>query len=147
MVDVLSRIEIARPRAEVAAYVLDQDTAPHWYDNITSVEWKSPPPVTVGARFTFVARFLGSRLEYTYEVRELVEGERFVMSTSDGPFEMETTYTWEDAPSGGTLMTLRNHGEPSGFSKLSTPLIAKAMARANRKDLRKLKQILEGAGG
>jgi uncharacterized membrane protein len=144
MVDVLSRIEIARPRAEVAAYVLDQDTAPQWYDNITSVEWKSPPPVRVGAQFTFVARFLGSRLEYTYEVRELVAGERFVMSTSDGPFEMQTTYTWEDTPDGGTLMTLRNEGEPSGFSKLSTPLIAKAMARANRKDLKKLKQILEG---
>src|ERR1044072_7471503 len=116
MLDVLSRIEIARPRAEVAAYVLDQDTAPQWYDNIASVEWKSPPPVRGGARVTFVARFLGSGLEYTYEVRELVEGERFVMSTSDGPFEMQTTYTWKDAPGGGTLMTLRNLGEPSGFS-------------------------------
>ena len=147
MVDVLSRIEIARPRAEVAAYVLDQDTAPQWYDNIKSVEWKSPPPVEVGAQFTFVARFLGSRLEYTYEVRELVEGERFVMSTSDGPMEMETTYTWEDAPGGGTIMTLRNRGEGDRFSKLSAPLMARAMRRANRKDLQKLKQILEGAGG
>jgi uncharacterized membrane protein len=144
MVDVLSRIEIARPRAEVAAYVLDQDTAPQWYDNIRSVEWKSPPPVEVGARFVFVARFLGSRLEYTYEVRELVAGERFVMSTSDGPFEMRTTYTWEDAPGGATIMTLRNEGEPSSLSKLSAPLVAKAMARANRRDLRKLKRILEG---
>src|SRR4051794_10425537 len=135
MLDVLSRIEIARPRAEVAAYVLDQDTAPEWYDNIASVEWKSSPPVEVGSQFVFVARFLGSRLEYTYEVRELVAGERFVMSTSDGPFEMQTTYTWEDAPGGGTIMTLRNEGEPGRISRLSAPVIAKAMGRANRKDL------------
>jgi len=144
MVDVVSKIEIARPRAEVAAYVLDQDNAPEWYVNIVSVEWESPPPVAVGARFAFVAKFLGSRLDYTYEVSELVDGERFVMSTSDGPFEMETTYTWEDAPGGGTVMTLRNRGERDGFSKLSAPIVAKAMARANRKDLRRLKAILEG---
>jgi uncharacterized membrane protein len=143
MVDVVSEIEIARPRAEVAAYVLDQDTAPEWYENIKSVEWETPPPVAVGSRFAFVARFLGSRLAYTYEVRELVGGERFVMSTSDGPFEMETTYTWEDAPDGATRMTLRNRGEPGRISKLSTPLIAKAMERANRKDLRRLKELLE----
>jgi len=144
VVDVVSEIEIARPRGEVAAYVLDQDNAPEWYANIESVEWQTPPPVAVGSRFAFVARFLGSRLDYAYEVRELVDGERFVMSTADGPFEMQTTYTWDDAPGGATRMTLRNRGEPGRFGKLSAPLIAKAIGRANRKDLRRLKALLEG---
>jgi uncharacterized membrane protein len=141
MIDVVSEIEIARPRAEVAAYVLDQDTAPQWYKNIDSVEWETPPPVAVGTRFAFVATFLGSPLAYTYEVRELVDGERLVMSTPDGPFEMETTYTWADAPGGGTLMTLRNSGEPK--NKLTGSVMAKAVGRANRKDLRRLKELLE----
>ena len=48
----------------------------------------------------FVAHFLGRRLAYTYEVREHVAAERFVMSTEEGPFPMETTYTWEDAAAG-----------------------------------------------
>ena len=97
-VDVLTEIEIARPRADVAAFACDPDNATHWYENIESVEWRTPPPLTVGTRLEFVARFLGRRLAYTYEVREHVPGERFVMSTAQGPFPMETTYTFEDAP-------------------------------------------------
>ena len=56
---------------------------------------------------------------------------------------METTYTWEDAPGGGTRMTLRNRGEPSGFGKVAAPMMAGAMRRANRKDLARLKELLE----
>jgi hypothetical protein len=95
----------------------------------------------------FVARFLGRRLAYTYEVREIVPGERFVMSTAEGPFPMQTTYTWEDAPDGGTRMTLRNRGAPTGFSKLAAPFMAMAMRRANGKDLREIKRILETSSG
>ena len=93
----------------------------------------------------FVAHFLGRRLEYTYEIVELVGGERLTMRTAQGPFPMETTYTWEPASGGGTRMTLRNRGEPSGFSKIAAPMMAKAMRRANAKDLAKLKELLEAA--
>jgi uncharacterized membrane protein len=146
-VDVLTEIEIRRPRVEVAAYASDPDNATAWYVNIEAVEWRSPRPAVAGSRVAFTATFLGRRLSYTYEVREVVPGERFVMSTAEGPFPMETTYTWEDAPGGGTLMRLRNRGEPAGFSKIAAPLMAAAMRRANAKDLRRLKSILESGGG
>ena len=146
-VDVSTEIEIARPRAEVAAYAADPDNAIAWYANIKAVEWQTPRPVAVGSRVAFVARFLGRRLAYTYEVRQLVPGARFVMSTAEGPFPMETTYAWADTASGGTRMTLRNRGEPAGFSRIAAPLMATAMRRANRKDLRRLKAILEAAAG
>ena len=142
-VDVVSEIEIARPRAEVAAYACDPDTATEWYENIESVEWRTPRPLAVGSRLAFVAAFLGRRLEYTYEVREHVPGERFVMSTAQGPFPMETTYTFADASVGATRMTLRNRGEPAGFAKVAAPVMARAMKRANGKDLRRIKEILE----
>ncbi len=142
-VDVLSEIEIARARADVAAYACDPDNATEWYENIESVEWRTPRPLAVGSRLAFVARFLGRRLEYTYEVRELVPGERFVMATAEGPFPMRTTYTWEPAGT-GTRMTLRNTGEPSGFSRMAAPVMQAAMRRAMTKDLAALKRILEG---
>jgi uncharacterized membrane protein len=145
MVDVTTEIEIARPRSEVAAYAADPDNATSWYQNIKAVEWETSRPLVVGSRMTFVAEFLGRTLSYTYEVRELAADERLVMSTAQGPFPMETTYTWEDAPGGATRMTLRNRGEPAGFKAIAAPLMARAMSRANLKDLDRLKQLLEGA--
>ena len=126
----------------MAAFAIDPANATAWYENIKAIEWKSDPPVAVGSRIAFVAEFLGRRLTYTYEVTELVPGERFVMRTAEGPFPMETTYLWRDAPGGGTRMTLRNRGEPSGFAKVAGPVMAQAMRRANRKDLQRLKAIL-----
>jgi uncharacterized membrane protein len=143
-VDVVTEIVIERPIGEVAAYANDPDNAPKWYVNIASVEWKTPPPLSAGARVAFVARFLGRKLEYTYEIVELVPGRRLVMRTSEGPFPMETTYTFEAAGDRSTRMTLRNRGEPRGFGKLVGPLMASAMRRANAKDLARLKKILEG---
>ena len=144
--DVQTEIEIARPSDEVAAYASDPDNATAWYENIKSVEWRSPRPLSVGSRITFVAEFLGRRIAYTYEVRELVPGERLVMSTAEGPFPMETTYTWAPRGEGVTWMTLRNRGGPSGFFRIAAPLLERAMRRANKKDLARLKTTLERAG-
>lgn len=129
---------------KVAAYVADPDKATVWYKNIERVEWRTPRPLAVGSRIAFVAQFFGRRLTYTYEVKEHLTGERFVMATAEGPFPMEATYTWDDASGGGTHMTLRDRGEPSGFSRLAAPFITAAVRRANRSDLARLKEILEG---
>ena len=142
-VDVLTETVIDRPPEVVSAYAADPSNAPAWYVNIESVEWKTEPPVRVGSQVAFVARFLGRRLAYTYEIVDLVPGERLVMRTSRGPFPMETTYTWMPAESDATRMALRNRGEPIGFSKLAAPLMARTVRRANRKDLAALKSILE----
>jgi uncharacterized membrane protein len=142
-VDVRTEIEIARPRSEVSAYAADPDNATTWYENIKSVEWRTSPPLATGSQIEFVATFLGRRLAYTYEVVEHSPGERLVMRTADGPFPMQTTYTWQDATDGATRMTLRNAGQPSGFGKIAAPVMARAMRHANTKDLRRLKTTLE----
>lgn len=144
-VDVLTEIVIARPRAEVAAFAANPDNAPAWYINIRSAEWRSRPPLRVGSRIAFVAEFLRKRLAYTFEITEYVPSERLVMRTAEGPFPMETTYTWEPAGPDSTRMTLRNRGTPQGFSRLVAPFMAAAMRKANRKDLACLKALLERA--
>lgn len=141
-VDVTTEITIARPRAEVAAFAANPENAPLWYVNIKSALWKSEPVLRVGSKVAFVAQFLGKRLEYTYEIVEFVPHARLVMRTAEGPFPMETTYTWE-SEAGGTRMTLRNRGTPTGFSRFMAPFMAAAMRSANRKDLAHLKSLLE----
>ncbi len=142
-VDVVTERVIGRPVDVVSGYAADPTNAPEWYANIESVEWETRPPAAVGSRVAFRARFLGRRLAYTYEVIEWVPGERLVMRTAEGPFPMETTYTWEATSADRHRMTLRNRGEPTGFSKALAPLMAPAMRRANRKDLAALAALLE----
>jgi uncharacterized membrane protein len=142
MLDVLTEIIIERPRGEVARYASDPDNAPSWYVNIESVEWKTPPPLRIGSEVAFVAEFLGRRLAYTYRVTVL-DDRRLVMRTAEGPFPMETTYEWEAVAGNATRMRLRNRGDATGFSALLAPFMAWSIRRANRKDLAKLKTIME----
>ena len=142
MVDVITEIIIQRPVQVVSAYTSNPDNAPEWYVNIKSAEWVTPKPLVLGSRIAFVAHFLGRKLSYTYEVTKFTDHE-FVMRTAEGPFPMETTYSWEKIDEHTTRMTLRNTGSPSGFSKLFAPIMASQMRKANQKDLNKLKHVLE----
>jgi hypothetical protein len=145
-VDVQVETTIQCPPEIVATFAGDPANAPQWYANITSVQWRTPPPVGIGSMLDFKAQFLGKGLAYTYEVVELEAGRRLVMRTADGPFPMETTYTWEPVGETATRMTLRNRGDPSGFSRLTAPIMERAMRRATTKDLARLKALLESAG-
>lgn len=143
MVDVLTVTEISCPLGKVAAYSANPDNAPEWYVNIKSAEWLTSKSMEVGVEIAFMAHFLGRKLAYTYKIVEFIPLKKLVMQTSDGPFEMKTTYTWDPSGSRSTRMTLRNEGNPKGFSKLLAPFMVFAMKRANKKDLKKLRQILE----
>jgi hypothetical protein len=144
-VDVQVYTTIDLPVSTVASFAGDPTNAPDWYANIKSVIWQTQPPVAVGSRMDFVAHFLGRRLAYTYEVVELEPNVRLVMRTADGPFPMETTYTWEVAGESRTRMTLRNRGNPAGFSRIAAPVMELAMHRATTKDLARLKTLLESS--
>lgn len=146
-VDVHVETVIDRPVLEVASYAGDPGNAPEWYANIASVTWLTPPPVSVGSRLDFVAHFLGRTLAYTYEVVELDPTRRLVMRTADGPFPMETTYTWTELEGGRTRMTLANRGTPAGFARMTAPMLERAMRRATTKDLARLRHLLESGRG
>src|ERR1700751_3732043 len=138
-IDVRAETIIRRPVSVVAGYAADPSHAPEWYQNIRSVEWKTEPPARVGSLIAFEARFMGRTLAYVYEITDLVPGERMVMRTTEGPFPMETTYSWEAAGQ-DTRMTLGNRGGGTGFAAaLTQPLMAAMVRRATRADLAKLK--------
>ncbi|WNS76414.1 SRPBCC family protein [Bacillus sp. DTU_2020_1000418_1_SI_GHA_SEK_038] len=143
MVDVLTEITIKCPISKVSEYATNPDHAPEWYVNIHSVEWKTPKPLTLGSQIAFKANFLGRELAYVYEIVEFIPEKKFVMKTANGPFPMETTYTWQAIDENHTRMTLRNKGNPKGFNKIVSLFMSSMMRRANMKDLKKIKAILE----
>ena len=143
-VDVTTEIVIDRSRDAVAAYSADPDNAPAWYANIKTAALITPPPVRVGSRTEFRAKFLGRNITYTYDIVEFVPGERLVMQTTEGQTRWVTTYTWESVDGGkNTRMTLRNYGEPGVFASVAKPLLVRSMRRATESSLRRLKEILE----
>jgi uncharacterized protein YndB with AHSA1/START domain len=142
-VDVRTETVINRPIAVVSSYAADPMNGPKWYVNIRSVEWVTNDGLGVGAQVKFVAKFMGRELRYTYEIVEFEPGCRLVMRTAQGPFPMETTYTWTAVGETQTRMELRNQGSPSGFSRVAAPLMASAMQRANTNDLALLRTVLE----
>jgi uncharacterized membrane protein len=142
-IDVETSVIIAKPRGKVAKFAANPANAPRWYENIESVAWKTSHKVAVGSKIAFVARLLGKKIEYTYEIVEFEPLERMVMRTFEGPFPMETTYTWEALSPGSTRMTLRNRGTPSGVARIAGPMMSRSVRKANEKDLAQLKEILE----
>jgi uncharacterized membrane protein len=143
MVNVFTEIIINSPHEKVAKYAANPDHAPDWYVNIKSAEWQTEKTLQTGSKIAFIAEFLGRRLEYVYEIAVYIPGQKLVMKTADGPFPMETIYTWESINENQTRMTLRNKGVPSGFSKIFVPFMSLMMKKANKKDLIKIKEILE----
>lgn len=100
-IDIVSEIEIAAAREQVAEFAADPDNATRWREIFKDVKPEHSGPPAVGWRIVFVSTVLGSKLTYTYEVIEHVPGERLVMRTEDGPFAVQTTYAWEDLEGAG----------------------------------------------
>ena len=57
------------------------------------------------------------------------------MWTSEGPFPMETTYTWTPVDPSSTRMEIAEPQAPAGKLRLVAPFMARAVRRANRRDL------------
>jgi uncharacterized membrane protein len=141
-IHVEEQIRIQRPRAEVAAWAADPDNAPRWRKDVDKVEWKSQPPLRTGARIALTTPSLGLPLAYRYTVEEHVPGERTVLRTEEGPFPIETTLSFADAGDGATEVMLTTSGEKKG-SKVANRILERTIRRTSRKDLARLKKILE----
>jgi uncharacterized membrane protein len=143
MVNVSTEIIIHLPKEKVAEFASDPENAPKWLVNIESVEWLTEKPLKTGSQLIFRAKFMGRHLQYIYEVIEIIHGQKLVMQTINTAYVIETTYGWQAVDENTTCMTLCNRGIPPGLSKILTPIVAIAIKQASRKDLKRLKFLLE----
>lgn len=141
--DASGQVVIARPRPAVAAIMFDLRYASLWATGVVSCTPLAPGPMRAGLRVKQVARFLGVKSTFIYEVVSM-EQDRFVELRIDSPLEMWVLHELEDAPA-GTLVRIRTAsvgGDP-GFTRLFGRVLG-YLARYNvRRDLRQLKQLVE----
>jgi uncharacterized membrane protein len=142
-VDVTATAAIGRPREEVAAYLRDPANDTSWIGGLRSARPLTPAPVAVGSQVERVASFLGRRVEYVNEIVELT-ADRLVMRSVRSPFPMRVTYGHRQAGDGATEVSVRVEGDAGRHYALLAPLLGVAVRRSITRDLRNLKQALEG---
>jgi uncharacterized protein YndB with AHSA1/START domain len=137
-VDVTAEVRIARDVRTVWDYMTDPENEPEWIGGLKEARLVDDGPLKVGSRVERVAGFLGRRIEYVNEVTELEPPRRLDMRSVKAPFPMRITYTLE----GDGETTVRNHVRGGGVRLLS-PFVKRNI----RRDLERLREILEDARG
>jgi carbon monoxide dehydrogenase subunit G len=143
-IDVAAEVEIARPRAEVAAFMFDPTKDARWTTGVVEAKPLQDGLLRLGAKVDRVSRFLGRRLEYRIEV-VAAEPERFVEMIATQPFEIRVRYELEDIDEQHTRVRIRTAGGGTGFFRLAAPLLAKMVRRSIAADLVNLERCLVSA--
>ncbi len=141
MIKINLSVVIHRPVEDVFAYSTDTS---HWAEwNLGLLEVSAPEgPLHVGTRIREVFKFLGRRIESTFEVVDYELNRRVTFRTVAGPIPMTGTQTYEPVD-GDTKLTVSGEGEAGGFFKLTEPVVAQMIRRQNQTGLDNLKDLLE----
>lgn len=135
-------VEIARPPAEVYAYLADPTRLPDWQEDVEEVRDTPGGPLPSGATFTEVRSFLGRRAESTLEVTVADPGKEFSLRTVSGPVRVSIRHLLEPAGE-GTLVLVEAEADAGKLVGLGGSLVRRAAERKARGDFRRLRALLE----
>src|SRR5688572_13604489 len=116
-------VSIARPAAEVFAFVSDFENNPKWQQGMRSCTWTSPAPRGEGSTYDQVAHFLGRDVVSKFVVVEHDPPCRVKITSTARPFPITETRTVEaDGPTASRVTALVE-GDPGGFFRIAGPLL------------------------
>jgi carbon monoxide dehydrogenase subunit G len=130
-------IEIARPPAEVYAYLADPTHLPEWQQDVEEVRDAPGGPLGAGGSFTEVRSFLGKRAESTLEVTVAEPGKELSLTTVSGPVHVSIRHRLEPAGD-GTRVLVEAEADAGKLLGLGGPLLRKAAERRARGDFERL---------
>jgi ligand-binding SRPBCC domain-containing protein len=140
-------IIIRRPPEDVFAFTTAPENDRLWSSTAVERRVESEGPVQVGTRIKAVDKFLGRRIESTFEVTEHEPNRRSAIKFVSGPFPAEGTYTFEPAPEGTRFRWSLQAPPGLGglfLGRVTDPLVTRMFRRRLQRDLRRLKDVLEG---
>jgi uncharacterized protein YndB with AHSA1/START domain len=132
-------VEIARPPADVFAYVADPRHFPEWNSAVTSVVQLD------GGRFRMERRLPTGPATNELEIAASRPPDELVVRTTSGPTPFSYRYVLTET-GGGTLLTLHAEAKLDGALSLVGPLAAHAVRRGVDANFATLRRILERAG-
>jgi uncharacterized protein YndB with AHSA1/START domain len=139
-----TEIVIAKPAAEVFAYIARAEELPEYVTDFEKVSQESEGEPRVGTRYSYTMK---RGAQGTFEWTEFEPTSRLAWhgpAVKAGPGSMEPAGRWEIRPQGeGTRVTLVMAPTPGGLFKLLAPFIAAGMRKGNEQALERLKQRLE----
>jgi uncharacterized membrane protein len=136
-------IEIKRPLGDVFKYVSDVGNYPEWMAHVLEVQQGTPGAPQDGDRFIVAIKSVGRRFDTPYERSAYDAGRGYTDQAVGGPVpDQQWHATFEEVP-GGTRLTRAVDARLSGLLKLLEPVQKRAAERQLRKDLQKLKNLLE----
>jgi carbon monoxide dehydrogenase subunit G len=134
-------IDVARPAEEVFAHLVDLDRIPEWQES--AVESRADEPLAEGVRIFECRRALGREVHSELEVTEFDRPRQLTLKTLKGPVKFTVDHRLAEAD-GGTRLTVVAAGKAGGLMRLGEPMLARTVEAEMRKDLDRLKELLEG---
>lgn len=139
-------IIIDRPPEDVFAFVTAPENDRLWSSTAVERHVESGGPVQVGTRINAVDKFLGRRIESTFEVTEHEPNRRSAIRFVSGPIRAVGSYTLEPA-NGGTRFGWVLEAPPGlgglYLGRATDRLVTWMFRRRLQRDLRRLKAVLE----
>lgn len=112
---------------------------------MVEAKFTSDGPLDVGSTYAQVAKFLGRRVESTFEVIAFEPGRLVKATSTAGSFPITFTRIVEPLNE-GTKVLATIEGDSVGFYKLAEPLMKRLVQRSVDGDYAKLKVVLESSG-
>jgi ligand-binding SRPBCC domain-containing protein len=136
-------VEIARPPAEVFAYVTDPSKLHEWQTNTVEVEQLTPAPFGAGTRLREVHAAGRRRMEQVVEVTAYEPGRRFDLDVVEGPLPVGARHTFDESPGGGTVIHFAAEGRAPGAMRLAEPVLQLVVRNQMKRHYARLKERLE----
>ena len=142
MIRVEHELVVHRPLAAVFDYVSDPANVPEWQTGVVETTKADEGGMRVGLRWREVRTFLGRRIEGTLEATAYERGREFSLRVVSGPIPLHVRHLFDPAD-GGTRIRVSAEGEPAGFARLGSRVVARAAERQLKGDFARLKRVLE----
>jgi uncharacterized membrane protein len=140
---VKSSIIIDKPPEDVAAVLLDAEKAVLWTSDLEKFEVLARPPGLVGSRARLHYKQGNSRYIMEDELLQVEPNRRYLSRVTGDAIEAEVETILKPVD-GSTEVNVRwiGFGKPI-FLRLLLPFMRRSIARQTRKDLMKLKSLVE----